>query len=203
MIIEKKHETNWNFYLSLDNDLLNLSRYIEFSENNYDTFSIEISRMLFAAGSEIDVIAKQLCKILEAGSTPSRINQYRDVVMHNIPRFASEKVFIDRYGLEFQPWSNWNEGKSPNWWLSYNHVKHQRDLYFKEANLKNVINSLGALLILNFYYSGIKLSQTKPEIQIDEIFYQVDYKSTIIQLDENYYPRSLGIESMSFARLLV
>ena len=45
---------HWNYFLSLESDVLNLSRYIDFSQSNFECYSIEITRILFASASEVD-----------------------------------------------------------------------------------------------------------------------------------------------------
>ena len=51
-----------NYFLALEHDLEVISRYIKFREENFDVFSIELARLLLASASEVDVIAKLLCK---------------------------------------------------------------------------------------------------------------------------------------------
>ena len=46
------------------------------------------------------------------------------------------------------PFSSFSE-RTPSWWSAYNKVKHEYYDSFYKANLKNVLNCLGALLILN------------------------------------------------------
>jgi hypothetical protein len=188
MITEKPHNINWNFYISLENDLEEISRFIELSENNLDTYSIELSRLLFATSSEVDVIAKQLCKLLNPRTKAHNITNYQSEITSKCPKFSHETIYIERYGLTYQPWINWSKGTSPLWWNSNNHVKHQRDLHFQEANLKNAINALGALLILLFYYYGIPLIQSNPRVELDEVMSKLEPKSKLIHLDSNYYP---------------
>ena len=162
MITEKPHNVNWNFYIALEKDLENISRYIELKPN-LGTYSIELSRLLFAASSEVDVVAKQLCKILNPSSNPDNIKKYGKVILKSYPNFINETIYIERYGLEYKPWLNWSSTQSPDWWQSYNNVKHERDEYFYEANLQNAINSLGALLnylyFMEYLSFGINLTQ--------------------------------------------
>lgn len=188
MITNKSHNINWNFFISLEHDLEEISRYIEFSENNFQTYSIELARLLLAASSEVDVVAKQLCKLLDPESTANDICNYRKVIISKCPNFPDEIIFIERYGLSSQPWLNWAKDMSPDWWKSYNNVKHQRDSYYPEANLKNAIDALGALLILLFYYYSIPSVQNNPRIQSDEVMGKLTPQSTLMRLDDIYYP---------------
>lgn len=143
---------HWNYFLALERDLEEAARFIEFSEANFQTYSIELAHLLLAASSETDVVMKALCSLIAPGQRASNINQYKRIIKDHLPTFITEIVTIDRYGLRLNPWSNWQGRSNPDWWRSYNNVKHQRDDHYSEANLRNVVNSLGALLITVFYF---------------------------------------------------
>ena len=49
------------------------------------------------------------------------------------------------------PWEDWNKSKNPDWWKSYNNVKHKRNDNFQNANLKNTINAVAGLFCLVLY----------------------------------------------------
>jgi len=72
----KTTSVHWNYFLALEDDLHKLSRYVEFVEANFNCFSLEISRILLAAASEADVVAKQLCLRINEKSTASSRAEY-------------------------------------------------------------------------------------------------------------------------------
>ena len=144
---------HWNYFLSTESDVLNLSRYVDFSQLNFDCHSIEITRILFASASEADVIAKAICKIVDPQSNADNILKYQEVITRHFKSIGSFKVIMPRFGLEFEPWSNWSTlQKPPDWWTAYNKVKHQRDQYFAMGTLKNCLNSVAALFSLMFLF---------------------------------------------------
>jgi len=143
---------HWNYFLALEKDLEVISRYIEFTEQNLATYSIELAHLLFAAASEVDVVAKLLCEKVAPEAPRNNIDQYRHVLLSAMPDLPRREVLVERYGLSFCPWDNWAEGANPLWWRSYNNVKHERGAYFHEATLKNTLNALGALLIFIYSY---------------------------------------------------
>ncbi len=152
-IIEESTLIHWNYFLPIEEDLLNISRYIEFSEPNFQTYSIELARILLVASSEIDVVAKQLCAKLEPGSSANRITDYQAILTRNIAILPEVVATIPRFELTLKPWSNWQRGNVPLWWNAYNNVKHQRHTHFSDANLKNTINAAAGLFtLLLFYY---------------------------------------------------
>lgn len=138
---------HWNYFLAIEDDLTKLSRYIDFDGRNDSAFSLEISRILFTASSEIDVVLKQLCLTINIGSTANNINAYFNEITPAISPFCKFKVTIPRFGLTLEPWIDWKATASPEWWQAYNKVKHERHLHFDKATLKNCLNSVAALYI--------------------------------------------------------
>lgn len=61
-IIESDKLSHWNYFLAVEEDLHRLSRFVEFSADNFETHSLELARILFAASAEVDVVARQLCE---------------------------------------------------------------------------------------------------------------------------------------------
>ena len=55
-------ESHWNYFLAIEEDLENLSRYIELREDNFATYSIETAKILMAASQEVDVLFKAICR---------------------------------------------------------------------------------------------------------------------------------------------
>ena len=140
---------HWNYYLILEDDLLRLSRFIEFSKNNFKTYSIELAHLLLASTSEIDVVLKMVCKPFNPKARNEK--QYRSCILKNIPAFTKIKVFMNKHDLTFQPWHSWNKKKTPTWWTAYNKVKHTRNEYYERASLRNVLYSMAGLLVTNLY----------------------------------------------------
>lgn len=138
---------HWNYFLAIEEDLAKLSRYVDFIGNNDSTFSLEIARILFAASSEVDVVLKQLCLVINPASNAENINTYFNEITPAIPTFCGFKVLIPRFGLTLEPWIDWKTAASPEWWKAYNKVKHERHIHFDKATLKNCLNSVAALYI--------------------------------------------------------
>ncbi len=143
---------HWNYFLALESDVERLSRFVEFTPNNFQTYSIEIAHLFLAASSEVDVIARQICSRVDASAKARNILQYRNIIKTAIPELESSIVTIPRYGLELRPWINWCSDTTPNWWNDHNKVKHQRNEYFPSANLKNVLNAMAGLFMLTLHH---------------------------------------------------
>jgi len=163
MICERKTKTlqllaHWNYFLAIEQDVIKLSRYIEFSPNNYNSYSIELAHLLMASTSEVDVLLKEIC-ISGNKKRNMGIHDYRKFFQDTDEWDISKKAFINnlvllpRYNLHFDPWKDWRYGRenAPEWWDANNNIKHDRGTQFHQANLLNVLNSVSALLAVNLY----------------------------------------------------
>jgi hypothetical protein len=143
---------HWRYFRALEDDLQSCERYVHFSEENFGTYSTEFARILLAAASEFDTVAKRLCKEIEPDQEiHSSIGRYRDVIMSKYPRFAKVEIHVPRYQLTIAPWSDWKKSH-PEWWRSYNAVKHERNKDFDRATLKASLCSLAGLLVGLMYW---------------------------------------------------
>ncbi len=143
--------SHWHYYKSILGDLETLSRYIEISKDNYSTYSIELTRLLLSIGSEIDVVAKLLCKAANPEAPATNIINYRKTITSEFPHLPKTEVLIAKHSISLTPWKSWFEEKTPEWWACYNNVKHERSNYFREANLENVLLASAGLCILVSY----------------------------------------------------
>lgn len=183
---------HWNYFLALEQDMESVSRYVEFCESNFSVFSIELARLLFAAASEVDVVAKLLCEQIDSTAPRENINHYKSVLLVALPDLPETEVFVPRYGLSFKPWSNWVGSQNPSWWRSYNKVKHERAAHFNQATLKHSLNALGALLILVFHYYSYKLATSSGEVlEPKATTRQLVPKASLISFDGRFYHSQL------------
>lgn len=138
----------WRFYLLLENKFIETLRYVEFADDNYNTYSLEFVSLLREIGSEIDIIMKEICMPKKADN----INGYAKIILEENEQIMQQEV--QGKGVSIKPFESWrvdNEIKPLKWWQAYNKIKHGRVANFTTANLKNVFYALGALFILNNY----------------------------------------------------
>ena len=186
---------HWNYFIALDQDLEQTSRYIEFDKWNYKTYSIELAHLLLASASEVDVIAKEICHYLDSTKQAENICQYRKIIRQNLPIFEKESVYVPRFNLKLHPWTNWKRDKTPLWWRSYNNVKHNRNEHFSEANLKNVLNAMGGLLVAVFYFYKLKFMSEGLSIEKNrDVTKELGADSGFMKLRDNYYYGHLLLE---------
>lgn len=157
----------WSFFETLENDFIATERYVSLDEENFDTFSIEYNRLYQSVCSEIDVVAKYLCKLL-GNDKAKKIHQYCETITTHCGMFTSEEVTV-KHAITIKPWDKWAmvgklQSNNPEWWTLYNKVKHNRQSlctdsaskwnnkpYYKCATQQNVLLSLAGLYTLEFY----------------------------------------------------
>ena len=195
---------HWNYFLALERDLEGVSRYIEFCKDNLNTYSIELAHLLLSSASEIDTIAKCVCSILDPKAKPQNIDQYRKIIrtaekhepeftFHGgeSQRMSDLRVLLPRYNMVLMPWKSWAEEKNPDWWQSYNKVKHERNNHFNEATLRNALYSVAGLLSINYIYCRLELSRDKPhyryQYQGKSVTRCMEPTSTFLRFEPDFY----------------
>lgn len=172
--VEKQHVCsylrgmNWHTYNYLDTRLNELSRYISFAPENKVTWSEALADLLILTGSAVDSFFRDMggCPNIETNTHYKKVQQRvsKDNRNWNIydfkdayePLYQLSKNEVEiPFGLSYygviQPFREFDiaDKEIPTWWNAYNHLKHNYYDSLEEANLDNVLNSLGSLLILN------------------------------------------------------
>jgi hypothetical protein len=71
---------HWSFFEMVDDDLHSFSRRVEFAEANFPTYSVYLAGLYLSICSEIDVVAKLLCKRIKPDENPDSITDYRRII---------------------------------------------------------------------------------------------------------------------------
>ena len=101
---------HWRYLKILDDDIQQISRFIEPSQENLSSYSLELARLLMIATQECDVLLKAVCRNL--GDTKSdSINGYRGTLISNYPSIFTIKVAVEPFGLSFLPFDGEALGK--------------------------------------------------------------------------------------------
>jgi len=170
-------KSHWNYLLAIERDLEQISRFVEFDEKNFDCFSIEIARLFLASAAEVDVVCKQICKIINPKSRADNINMYRADIKSAFPNIPQIEVILPRFGLTLTPWNEWIKPDGiPLWWTAYNKIKHSRDSEYHRASLKNLLNSVAGLfiMVLHLYKdkaNRVRLSPFPQLLKLDDTHY--------------------------------
>jgi hypothetical protein len=137
---------HWHYFGVLEDDLLAAARYVDFSERNFPTYSIEFAHLLFAASAEVEVVFKKLCDLHAPNAVKKNMDHFR-VALREPTHFHRASVFVSRFQMKLHPWQNWRSAKNPDWWQSYNAVKHERHTSFEQATLEAALKSTAGLFL--------------------------------------------------------
>ena len=166
----------WNYFLSLEDNFINIETIIPIDDLNNNTFSINYMSIYFSLCSEIDVIFKEFIEYngwYAFSSSDGNFKKYKEIILQKLPNFANEIILFSEK-KEIKPFNSWNTGMKPTWWEDYNNIKHNRTLNinglasYKKANQENILNALCALyqLEMYFYKSIIDKSNTGKKLRM-------------------------------------
>lgn len=138
----------WNYFLSLEQDLDETSRFVE-PRGQENVYSFEFAKILILSCTEIESVFKHICKVV-ANTSVGTMADYKSIILNRFPRITEAKVSVRRLGTSIYPFMGWDTGKL-SWWDAYQKVKHDRGMHFTDATYRNVLYSVAALYILIFY----------------------------------------------------
>jgi len=140
-------------YYSIETRIIDTFRFVELHPMNSNVFSYEYGSILRDAGSVFGSIMDKLVRATNP-INPEKIldmTDYKKWLKENVEkihlitagiRYPIEKRFLMPFiSLQYK-------NKSPEWWRSYNYIKHLEIDKFTHGNLGNALNSLAALAIL-------------------------------------------------------
>lgn len=178
----------WQVYLNLENEVLDLSKYILFTDttlkidnktktlkvvdNNYhlDVYSPFIADLLVRCCVEIEAISKEL--YFDNGGTKTRgskdiyfdtdcialLNQNWNIEDKTVIISTSNFHFTKEENRILTPLKGADKRSKVYWAKSYQAVKHDRYNSLYLGNIKALLQSIAALYLLNIYYKDIKFS---------------------------------------------
>lgn len=161
-----KHR-HWHYFLSIKKEIISIAEHVEIHKENFRTFSVSLTKAYLSICSEIDVVLKLLCQNSDAEKWrevqkrfPEKeypdIDVYKTFINQQYPMFKSVEINIPLYNISIVPWKNFAQQFNPEWWDKYNKVKHLRNEYYKNANLKNVLHSAAGLLVSLLFLYGLE-----------------------------------------------
>ena len=161
----------WTVYKKLEKDVIDLSYYIHFSdEQGTDkksqiwTYSNQIADLLISISTQIESLFLELYKIEfktnvdSIGTAIGEIDKKWNLSTKQVRIISKNMYFTDRNGLgnEFAPMAYKSHDEN-DYYGSYCAVKHNRINALYKANVNVLIRALAALFILNIYYSFEKM----------------------------------------------
>lgn len=162
-------------YVNIEKELRNIFNFVEPDESNLKTFSFELYSLLLRACTEVELNCKL---IMEAnGATPqgkfftmadyikleqsSKLSKYV-VSFKNWRKRNPHTGEIEYVSKDFSPFANFapTVSTSPDWYVAYNEVKHNREKCLEQANLENCMNAVAGILVLLYSQFGSQCIET-------------------------------------------
>lgn len=139
----------------LEKQLIEIFDYVEPNKDNENNYSLKIYQLFLSVCTEFE----NMCKLILLDNNYNKnennlnIHDYLKVIkVMKLDLYECSSPITK--GIKIKPFSGWRNSKSLKWYRAYNHSKHNREKYFKEANLKNLINALAALRIVLYAQYG-------------------------------------------------
>ena len=182
----------WSVYENLETEVLALADSIMFDDSQLKVYSLKIGDLLVRCAVEIEAISKELY-LQEGGQFPvyDKNGDKRDLYFDtdcldllvkkwNINKkklhVSSLKMDFSSSHLILTPLEKSNQRGKCQWKKAYQAIKHNRAISLKQANIRNLLNVLGALYILNLYYRNesfwcnIPINDKSPYMNPSKIF---------------------------------
>lgn len=166
MTCEQFTNIYWSQYISIEKEFAATLHYLALDIKNESAYSQAYSKLMLEIGSEVDVVFKEYCKLIDSSfkGAYKTIGRYKESVKNNNPDFITQQVSIINYDRTLYPWIEWNTlPDAPWWWTAYNKVKHNRTSVveidgikqegYKFANQRYTLLALAGLyqIMVNFY----------------------------------------------------
>lgn len=145
-------------YEKLENELIDLSSYIHFTDDNLDVYSLKIADLIIRCSIEIESLIHSLFyreegKNLEyIGEELQFLNKKYDLENKIVKVYSGNFNFSKKEVICFKPF-DYKYKSEEDYYSTYNALKHNRGKNISKAKLYTLIRVYGALFILNMYYN--------------------------------------------------
>ena len=140
----------WNSFSTLYSDLEESLRYVNPIKEHFNVYSLRFYELLIRASTEFESLCKE--KVIELKLSKSKELSIKDYYLlnnHFEKKLSKVSVgYLFPSPLFINPLEEWKKSHQLSWYKSYNNVKHNRVRNFQEANLENVLKSIGAFFII-------------------------------------------------------
>lgn len=161
----------WPIYKRIEKEFLELTNYVHVSDDQLQVYSMHIGELIIRCAIEIEAISKELYERLGGemklvDETGKKRDIYFDTdcikLLNEKWKLDKKQIMISTINVFLEKEENIiltplkkaeKRGTSGSKWKqAYQAIKHSRYTALKQANVKNLINAMGALYILNLYF---------------------------------------------------
>ncbi|HKL20642.1 MAG TPA: hypothetical protein VJ904_02480 [Tichowtungia sp.] len=147
----------WHYFLLLESDFAAAARHLVGTERNDTACSIEFAKQIVCICTECEALLKQISQSIFPKNNAANMGHYKRTLLGHYPDIHKAAVLLRPNQRTLHPFEAWGDsGGRIDWWNAYQDIKYHRDSNFEKATLKNTLEALGALLILELtLYAGI------------------------------------------------
>ena len=163
----------WPIYKNLEEETLQLSKYIQFTDNQLGVYSTHIADLLAICAMEIESLSKELYWENGGEKVYGKNGKERDLFfdvdcvefLNGLWGICEKELLVSSTKFYFEkpenrkicPLHNANKRGKTKWNKAYQAVKHDRKNSLNQGTIENLISAMGALFILNLYYMDDKI----------------------------------------------
>ena len=159
----------WPIYRKIEKEVLEIATYIHIDDGQLKVYSIHIGELIVRCVTEIEAISKRLYEIFGGNMEPiddagKKRSLYFDTdclaLIENSWKLSTKEIVIENEHFYIEneenktliPLKKAHIRSGASWNKVYQTIKHNRFYSLKQATIKNLLDALGALYILNIYY---------------------------------------------------
>lgn len=164
--------------------------YVNISPDNFSTYSDEYASLLQLVGAELDSFFKVYCDFNPEEF--KNITHYASYVLTDYPEIKQQDIELIDIDIVIRPFENWNlecSKQSLSWWEAFDNIKHNRIGNKTDASLKNTLDILSALYLLEIkYLHKISMEHHEPDVpnKESELFLLKDWEFQYISGEEAF-----------------
>jgi hypothetical protein len=144
-------------FLLIQEDLLEILRYVDPNDLNDNTISLKIHELLVRTCIEIEANFTAILTENIYSGNPDRFNMANDYCLieqsHRLSKYEVKLPVWTGAKNVIIPFKDWANVSPTNWthlawYQAYNKSKHNRHLHFEKASFRNLLDAVAGLLVL-------------------------------------------------------
>ena len=158
----------WPVYKNLEEETIELTKYIQFTDDQLSVYSMHIADLLVRCAMEIEALSKELywvnggVKVYDEAGAERQLYFDTDCLgfLNNIWNLSEKQVLVSSSRFNFtkeeniilKPMHKAHKRSGAKWNKAYQAVKHDRKNCLKAGNIEHLLSAMAALFMLNIYY---------------------------------------------------
>ncbi|MCW4010534.1 MAG: hypothetical protein NWF05_07940 [Candidatus Bathyarchaeota archaeon] len=178
--------------MDLERQFVDFLNYVPYLDGNESVYSFRLANLILAIGAHVDSAFKEMFRCPNfLDKFPETFKKVQDgkAAMQDYRELENEYDLSKRIVIFKRlpnheyicPFQQFEKSTSPDWWKSYNGIKHEFSLNFKKANLRHVKEALAGAFLLNVVHKPAILRLYKYGVAKNP------YREVVPKLDDGEY----------------